>query len=72
MRLELSAEKTWRCGLSVFLKATNLLNLPLVRYIHKGEHTDAVVDAERTSGGDLVERKERYGQTIQVGLRFKL
>ncbi|MGM9851184.1 MAG: TonB-dependent receptor domain-containing protein [Muribaculaceae bacterium] len=72
VRLELSAEKTWSCGLSVFLKATNLLNLPLVRYIHKGEHTDAVVDAERTSGGDLVERKERYGQTIQVGVRFKL
>ena len=72
VRLEFSAEKSWQSGLSVFVKATNLLNLPLVRYIHKGPHTDAVVDAERTSGGDLIERKERYGQTIQLGVRFKI
>lgn len=70
-RMELSAEKSFQCGLSLFAKATNLLNLPLVRYIQKGPHTDGLKGVERT-GGNVVERKERYGQTIMAGLRYKL
>lgn len=70
-RMELSAEKSFSCGLSVFLKATNLLNLPMIRYYHKGPHTDSLMDVERV-GGNVVERKERYGQTILLGVRFKL
>ncbi len=70
-RLELSAEKSWPCGLSAFIKATNLLNLPMTRYYHRGPHTDALTDVERT-GGNVIERKERYGQTLMAGLRFSL
>lgn len=70
-RMELSAEKSFRCGVSVFLKATNLLNLPMIRYYHKGPHTDSLTDVERI-GGNVIERKERYGQTILLGARFKL
>lgn len=70
-RMELSAEKSFRCGVSVFLKATNLLNLPMIRYYQKGPHTDSLTDVERI-GGNVVERKERYGQTILLGVRFKL
>lgn len=70
-RMELSAEKSFRCGLSIFLKATNLLNLPMIRYYHKGPHTDSLTDVERI-GGNVVERKEHYGQTILLGVRFKL
>lgn len=69
-RMELSADKSWDCGLSLFVKATNLLNLPLVRYIHQGEHTDGV-DAVRYRG-NVLERKEWYGQTITVGFRYKI
>lgn len=70
-RMELSAEKTFPCGLSVFLKATNLLNLPMVRYYHKGPHTDRLADVQRYHG-NVLERKEYYGQTILIGARFKL
>lgn len=70
-RMELSAEKAFRCGLSIFLKATNLLNLPMIRYYHKGPHTDSLTGVERI-GGNVMERKERYGQTILLGVRFKL
>ena len=70
-RMELSAEKSFHCGLSVFLKATNLLNLPMIRYYHKGPHTDSLTDVERT-GGNVIERKEYYGQTILLGMRFKM
>ena len=70
-RIELSAEKEFRCGLSVFLKATNLLNLPMIRYYHKGPHTDTLKDVERING-NVVERKEYYGQTLMTGIRFNL
>lgn len=69
-RMELSGEKAWRCGVAVFLKATNLLNRPMVRYIHQGPHTEGV-DAPRYRG-NVLERKERYGQTVLIGIRYKL
>lgn len=70
-RMELSAEKSFRCGLSIFLKATNLLDLPMIRYYHKGPHTDSLTDVKRIRG-NVMERKERYGQTVLLGVRFKL
>ena len=70
-RMELSAEKSFRCGLSIFLKATNLLDLPMIRYYHKGPHTDTLTDVKRIRG-NVMERKEHYGQTVLLGVRFKL
>lgn len=70
-RMEISAEKSFRSGASIFLKASNLLDLPMIRYYHKGPHTDSLTDVERI-GGNVVERKERYGQTVLLGIRFKL
>ena len=69
--MELSAEKSWHSGLELYLKATNLLNLPLIRYIMKGPHTEAVSDFPRYRG-NIYERKERYGQTLMIGVRYKL
>lgn len=70
-RMELSAEKSWRCGIELYLKATNLINLPLIRYIQKGPHTENVTDFPRYHG-NILEREERYGQTIMIGVRYKL
>lgn len=70
-RMEASAEKRFGCGLSVFIKATNLLNLPMTRYYHKGPHTDNLTGIERRNG-HVLEREERYGRTVLFGLRFKL
>lgn len=70
-RMELSAEKAWNSEVEMYLKATNLLNLPLIRYIHKGPHTDGVTDVKRYRG-NILEREERYGQTVMIGIRYKL
>lgn len=70
-RMELSAEKGWKCGVEIYLKATNLINLPMIRYIQKGPHTDGVTDFPRYRD-NILEREEWYGQTIMIGVRYKL
>lgn len=70
VRLELSGEKAWECGIRIFLKATNLLNLPMIRYIHAGPHTDGIPDVDRYHG-NITERRERYGQTLILGARYQ-
>ena len=63
-------EKSFKNGISIFAKASNLLDTPMLKYIHKSEHTDGV-DSKRTDG-NVIERKEWHGQTIMLGVRFKL
>ena len=70
-QLDASVEKSFRNGVSIFAKASNLLDIPLLRYTHKGPHTDGVTNFERKDG-HLIERKEWYGQTIMLGVRYKL
>ena len=54
----------------MFSKASNLLDTPLLRYIHKGPHTENV-NSERTDG-NVIERKEWHGQSFMLGIRYKL
>ena len=70
-QLDASVEKSFRNGVSIFAKASNLLDIPLLRYTHKGPHTDGVTNFERKEG-HLIERKEWHGQTIMLGVRYKL
>ena len=70
MQLDASVEKNFKNGISLFAKASNLLNTPLLRYIQKGPHTESV-DSERTHG-NVIERKEWHGQSIMLGVRYKL
>lgn len=69
-QMDASMEKSWECGLSVFAKASNLLDTPLLRYIQRGPHTEGV-DSERHNGS-LIERKEWHGQSFMIGVRYKM
>lgn len=70
MQLDASAEKTFRHGISLFAKASNLLDTPLLKYIQNGAHTQTVT-SERTHGC-VIERKEWHGRTFMLGIRYKL
>ena len=72
-QLDASVEKKFgRTGWSIFAKANNLLNLPLIQYVKKNERNAHLgADIERHKGG-LLERKEKHGQSFLVGVRFKL
>ena len=69
-QLDVSVEKSFKCGLSVYAKASNLLDVPLLRYIQNGPRT-ANIDYERHDG-NVIERKEWHGQSILLGVRYKL
>ncbi len=69
-QLDASIEKSWKNGISIFAKGSNLLDTPLLRYIQAGPHTESV-DSDRHNG-NLIERKEWHGQSIMLGIRFKL
>ena len=69
-QLDMSAEKAFRNGLCIFAKASNLLDTPVLRFVNSSPHTDGET-SERVHG-DLVERRERHGQSVVIGIRFKL
>ena len=70
MQLDASVEKSFKNGISLFAKASNLLDTPLLRFIQSGPHTESV-NSERKNG-NVIERKEWHGQSIMIGFRYKL
>lgn len=71
VQLDASLEKRWgRC--SLFAKATNLLNAPMIVYLKKNNATnEKVAELEHANGGTLV-RKDYYGLQFQLGMRLKI
>lgn len=72
LQLDLSAEKRFKNGLSVFIKANNLLNTPSIEFIktHNAEN-----DSYPWQSADLEEtiiRRMLYNRSILTGIRFKL
>lgn len=71
-QLDASMEKKFgTSGWSIFAKASNLLNLPIIEYIEKNSRNENLTDVERHKGG-VLERKERHGSSFLLGVRFKL
>ena len=68
--MDASIERKFKSGLTIFAKASNLLNSPLIRYRKPNENTASITNLERYKEG-LVERKEYYGLNILLGLKFK-
>lgn len=72
IHLDLSAEKAFTNGLCLFLKANNLLNTPLVRYVPQNKMTEGLDSEIERYKGNILERKEHHGQSITIGVRYKL
>ena len=70
-QLDASVEKSFPLGISIFAKASNLLNMPILRSVQQGPHTDSIQNYERHNG-NLLERKEWHGQSFTLGIRYKL
>jgi len=68
--LDASIEKRFKSGLTLFAKASNLLDSPMIQYIKQNDTNELYVNVERYHKG-VVTRKEFYGQNILIGIRFK-
>lgn len=72
VQMDASVEKSFKIGISVYAKASNLLNTPMIQFLKKqNSHNADVAGYETYQGGTLV-RRDFYGQTFQIGLKYKL
>jgi len=69
-QLDASVEKRFKSRLTLFAKASNLLNSPMIQYVKQNDVNTAYVNVERYHNG-VVERKEFYGQNMMIGIRYK-
>lgn len=69
IQLDASLEKSFRCGITLYAKANNLLDMPVLRYIVNNPRTENLKDYERYRGG-VIERREWHGQTLMIGIRY--
>ncbi len=69
VQLDASVEKSFKCGITVYAKANNLLDIPVIRYIVNNPRTENLKDYERYHGG-VIERREWHGQSLMMGLRY--
>ena len=71
LQLDASMEKIFNNGFSCYVKATNLMNIPMVHYLKRyNESNESVEGNRRYKMGTLV-RNDLYGQTVQAGVRYK-
>lgn len=72
VELDASIEKKFKNGLSVFTKANNLLNTPLIEYIKTYNPYNSKFPDQGNSTSETIIRKDYFGQSFLVGIRYKL
>jgi TonB-dependent receptor len=72
IQMDASGEKRFKHGLSVFIKAGNLLNTPLKLFIKGTNPQNEKVYENVVSNGQTLIRNENYKQSYLLGLRYKL
>ncbi|PWK77658.1 TonB-dependent receptor [Mucilaginibacter oryzae] len=72
IQMDASAEKRFKGGISVFVKANNILNTPAKLFI-KGTNSENNKIAEKlVQDGQTLIRADYYGQSYLIGVRYKL
>lgn len=72
LHLDLSSEKSFKNGLCLFMKANNLLNMPIVRYVPQNKMTEGLDESIERYEGSVLERRDFHGQSFILGIRYKL
>ncbi|MEG1521844.1 MAG: TonB-dependent receptor [Bacteroidales bacterium] len=69
--LDLSAEKRFKCGVSIFAKANNLLMTETERYIKTTNPYNAVFEHQTDKNRTLI-RRDTNGTNLMLGVRYKM
>jgi hypothetical protein len=72
IQMDFSAEKRFKSGLSVFLKAGNLLNTPTKLFIKGTNPENLKIQEKLVSNGQTLIREDYYKQGYLLGIRYKL
>lgn len=71
IQMDASAEKRFKNGISVFVKANNILNTPFKLFIKGTNAENEKINEQLVSNGQTLIRNDTYGQGYLVGLRYK-
>ena len=70
--LDASVEKSFKCGVTIFGKGTNLLNTKSERYIKTHNDYNNRFPGQDPNSGKTLIRRDRRGVGLLIGVRFKL
>lgn len=70
--LDVSAEKRFKCGVSLFAKANNLLMTQTERYIKTTNPYNASFDHQDSKSGRTLIRRDSNGTNLLIGVRYKM
>lgn len=71
VQMDASAEKRFKGGISVFVKANNILNTPTKLFIKGTNPENNNINEELVKNGNTLIRSDYYGQNYLVGFRYK-
>jgi len=72
IQLDASIEKKFKNGMSLYLKAKNLLNTPMEVYIKKINPANSELIIQDFSGNTTTIRQDHYMQSFLLGFRYKI
>ncbi|MGQ7857171.1 TonB-dependent receptor domain-containing protein [Pedobacter sp. WC2501] len=71
VQMDASAEKRFKGGISVFVKANNILNTPTKLFIKGTNPANNDINENLVKNGNTLIRSDYYGQNYLVGFRYK-
>jgi len=71
IQVDASAEKRFKGGISVFVKANNILNTPTKLFIKGTNPANNDIKEDLVKNGNTLIRSDYYGQNYLVGFRYK-
>jgi TonB-dependent receptor len=71
IQMDASAEKRFKNGISVFVKANNILNTPTKLFIKGTNAVNDKINEKLVDNGTTLIRSDYYGQGYLIGLRYK-
>lgn len=72
IQLDFSADKKFQNGISIFVKANNLLNTPLQEYIKTTNAYNNDFPLQSSESGETLIRKDYFNRSYLIGIRYKL
>lgn len=72
VQMDASAEKRFKHGVTLFIKAGNLLNTPAKLFVKGTNAADKNIADDVVSNGQTLIRSDYYKQSYLIGIRYKL